>query len=53
MRQLYDRTNIIFQSVTYDIQTNTAYYINHVNFPDMNVVQAVLSLLTFLYCFIV
>ena len=42
MKQLYDRTGILFQAVTFDIQSNTPYYINHINFPDLNVVQAVL-----------
>lgn len=42
MKELYERTHILFQAVTFDIQTNTAYYINHINFPDLNVIQAVL-----------
>lgn len=42
LRELFERTNIFFQAVTYDIKSNTAFYMNHNNFPDMDAVKAVL-----------
>jgi predicted acylesterase/phospholipase RssA len=42
MKELYDRTGIMFQSITYDVRNDASFYINYITSPDIDVVQAVL-----------